>query len=94
VLAWFLLSGRGDKTAPVPEPSDQYTQATTAAAFDDNLPSFWSYRRAIGQSFAELDALLDKHAQHSSEPKSQRAGVLVSVFARSDSQLDDLLGEL
>jgi len=94
VLAFFLLSGGKDKTDPVAEPSDGATQSITATAFDNDLPSLWSYRRAVGQPFAELDTLLDKHAQHSTEPKPQRAGALVSVFARSDSQLEDLLGEL
>jgi len=94
VLAFFLLSGGKDKTDPVAEPPDQYMQATTAAAFDSDLPTLWSYRQAAGQSSAELDALLDKHAQHSTEPKPQRAGVFVSVFARSNSEFEKLLGEL
>jgi len=94
VLTWFLLTGGSDETDPVTEPPDQYMQAAAAAAFDNDLPTLWSYRQAIGQSSAELDALLDKHAQHSSEPKPQRAGAFVSVFARSDSQLEDLLGDL
>jgi len=33
-----------------------------AAAFDDSLPTVWTYRRALAGPQQELDALLDKHA--------------------------------
>src|SRR5439155_3424834 len=33
-----------------------------AAAFDDALPTFWTYQRAFSRSPQDLDALLDKHA--------------------------------
>jgi hypothetical protein len=92
-LIYFLLRG-GPIERPPTAPSDLATQATISAAFDDNLPSLWSYRRAADRSFDELDALLDKHAMHFPGPTPQRAGAFVSAFGRSDSQLEDLLGEL
>jgi|GEM_PF-3043009 hypothetical protein len=92
-LIYFLLRGSPVERPPT-DPSDLRTQATISAAFDDNLPSLWSYRGAADQSFDQLDALLDKHATHFPEPKPQRAGAFVSAFGLSDSQLEDLLGEL
>jgi hypothetical protein len=92
-LIYFLLRG-GPIERPPTEPSDVRTQAAISSAFDDNLPSLWSYRRAASESFDQLDALLDKHAMHFPGPTPQRAGAFVSAFGRSDSQLEDLLGEL
>lgn len=91
VLTFFLVAGP-QKPARFGEQPEFRTEAATAAAFDDHLPSVWSYRRSINQSPAELDALLDKHAHDSLTQKPQRAGAF--VFARSDSQLEDFLGEL
>ena len=91
VLTFFLLAGP-QEPARVGEQLEFRTQAATAAAFDEQLPSVWSYRQSINQSPAELDALLDKHAHDSLTPKSQRAGAF--VFTRSDSEFENLLGEL
>ena len=67
-----------------------------AAAFDDDLPSLWSYREALRESPAAAEALLDQHsaqrAVQPSEEKPERARVY--LFARFPSELDPLPGEL
>ncbi|MCI0357484.1 MAG: hypothetical protein L0211_03240 [Planctomycetaceae bacterium] len=89
-LIYFLLRGVGERQQiNMPESN---TEAPIAAAFDESLPSLWSYRRAADKSLDQLDALLDKHATHSPEPKPQRAGAY--AFALSDSELESLFGEL
>ncbi len=91
VLTYFLLSGLSQPIQR-PELPDFHTEAATAAAFDSQLPSVWSYRQSINQSAAELDALLDKYALDSLTPRPQCAGAF--GFARFDSQLENFLGEL
>jgi hypothetical protein len=96
-VAIYALFRGADGPPTAPAPIDFRTESTTAAAFDAALPSLWSYRRALDRSADDVDALLDRHARDSAEqtPASQRAGVAaMSVFARSDSQLETLLGEL
>jgi hypothetical protein len=95
-LAIYAL-WRSEPPAPAVEPIRFRTESTTAAAFDAALPSLWSYRQALGRSYGDVDQLLDLHGRKPNEqpPSSQRAGVAAaSVFARSDSQLETLLGEL
>ena len=95
-LAIYVL-WRSEPPTPAFDPIRFRTESTTAAAFDAALPSLWSYRQALGRSTGDVDQLLDLHGRNSSElaPSSQRAGVAAaSVFARSDSQLETLLGEL
>jgi hypothetical protein len=93
-LALYLAWRGGNNPITDSEPPGLATQPLTAAAFDPDLPSVWSYRRALSQSADQLDALLDEHAQHApnSTLKPQRAGAF--VLTRSDSQLETLFGEL
>lgn len=71
-------------------------QPLVAAAFDDKLPTLWSYRQALRQSPAAAEALLDQHAAQSivqpSEENPERARVY--LFARFPSELHPLPGEL
>jgi hypothetical protein len=94
VLTFFLLRGNTDPPRP-PHPADEpsaYQQPAITAAFDDALPSLGSYRRALLHSSESLNALLDKHAQNSSQSTPERARAM--VFVRSPSELENLLGEL
>jgi hypothetical protein len=79
---------RGDETIEPPAPD--VSAPAAAAAFDDSLPSFWSYRTALAESPQAVDALLDRHAAGNTESKPGRARVY--FFARYDS--DPLAGEL
>jgi hypothetical protein len=93
VFVFYLL--RGPDLPPAPHTPDQpaaYQQSAIATAFDDSLPSLGSYRRALLSSPESLSALLDKHAHNPSQSTPQRAGAM--VFARSPSELENLLGEL
>jgi hypothetical protein len=87
----MIIWRRGDETIVPPAP-DVSVEATTAAAFDDSLPSFWSYRAALAESPEAVDALLDRHAAGNTELKPGRARVY--FFARYDSDLNPLAGEL
>jgi hypothetical protein len=63
-----------------------------ATAFDADSPSVWSYRKALSQSSESLGELLD---QHSDKTHNSNAGhVHVYAFARLESNINDLLGEL
>jgi hypothetical protein len=89
--AMFLI-GREDGPAIEPELPAAVLAPRLAAAFDQDLPSFWTYRAALAQSPESLESLLDQHALRTPEPKPERARVY--VFARFDPELDDPWGEL
>lgn len=92
VFVFYLL--RGPELPPAPHTPDQpaaYQQPAIATAFDDSLPSLGSYRRALLSSPESLSALLDKHAHKSLQSTPERARAM--VFARSPSELENLLGE-
>ena len=89
-VAAALLLPRIDKHEVV-EPPDGESGAGLASAFDESLPSVWQFRQALHQSPSDLNALLDKHSAHPSEPNPERARVY--VFSRFDSEFDSL-GEL
>src|SRR5688572_25354778 len=59
-LAMALLLWQRSRPVGEAEPSVTFSPLPVAAAFDDSLPSVWAYRRALGRSVQELDALLDK----------------------------------
>jgi hypothetical protein len=46
---------------PIVDQSVEWSPAV-AAAFDDSLPSVWTYQRALQRSAADAELLLDKHA--------------------------------
>jgi hypothetical protein len=56
-------------------------QASLTSAFDDTLPSVWTYRRALERSSLAAEELLDKHAALA--PNSQSPST--PVFVRSPS---------
>jgi hypothetical protein len=64
-------------------------QASLTNAFDDALPSVWTYRRALERSTLAAENLLDKHAALA--PRSHSSST--PVFVRSPSALI-LHGEL
>jgi hypothetical protein len=64
-------------------------QASLTTAFDDTLPSVWTYRRALERSPIAAEDLLDKHAALA--PRSNSSST--PVFVRSPSALI-LHGEL
>jgi len=91
VFVFYLLRGPDQPSVPlVPEPPAAM-QPAIATAFDDSLPSLGSYRRALLTSPESLSALLDKHAHNPSQSTPERARAM--VFARSPSELENLLGE-
>lgn len=63
-----------------------------ARALDSDSPSVWSYRKALTHSSESLAELLDQHSVK--EPSSDAGNVHVHAFARLDSNLNDLFGEL
>jgi hypothetical protein len=90
VAVWLPKSGPRQPLEPV----TGQLQPATAMAFDETLPSVWTYHSALTRRPDSLDALFDKHSTLIREPKPQRAGAFVSVFTPSDPELDELLGEL
>ena len=91
IFTLALLRGPERPPAPLPDEPAAYQQPALATAFDDSLPSLGSYRRLLLSSPESLGTLLDKHAQNHSQSTPQRAGAM--VFARSPSELENLLGE-
>jgi hypothetical protein len=60
IAGWFL---RPEPPAERLTSADSSTlQQPTAAAFDEALPTVWTYRQALIRSPAAAEALLDKHA--------------------------------
>jgi hypothetical protein len=89
-LLAMIFVRRGDEAV---EPLAPHVPvAETAAAFDDTLPSLWTYRTALARSPDAVDALLDRHSAGTTESKPGRARVY--FFARYDSDLNPLAGEL
>ena len=66
LVAASLAAGLILRPAPVVKPELdsplQPLQLPVAAAFDDSLPTVWTYRRALAGRPDELDALFDKHS--------------------------------
>jgi hypothetical protein len=91
VMAAILLRREADPVAKVEVPAE-VQQPLIDSAFDDALPSLWTYRRALARSAEELDALLDKHAGLARESNSQLDQV--RAFARFDAEPYALPGEL
>jgi len=58
-----------------PEPNSPFAplDLPVAAAFDDALPTVWTYRHALDRSPQDLDALLDKHAASASTNNDRTA---------------------
>jgi hypothetical protein len=91
-LAVVVWHGR-EQTPDVPAVTAVPTlDADLAAAFDESIPSLWSYRSGLSQSSHTLDQLLDKYADQSFE--HQPGGAPGSVLARFNSDTNSLLGEL
>ena len=86
----IVLLPRNDHHPPADRPADA-SQSQLASAFDDTLPTLWQYRAALNRSASELDAVLDKHAAHTPEPKPERARVFVFSPLHFDT---DSLGDL
>lgn len=85
IVAW---QGGNQRRAPEPAALD----VNISAAFDESLPSVWTYRRALSKSPYALDVLLDKHSAQTRDGKSVDAPVFALV--RLNSETDSLLGEL
>jgi hypothetical protein len=83
---------RGSHSAPAPIAADPSVQPSLSTAFDDSLPSLWTYRGAVTDPRGDLDALLDKHANRISE--STAAETRANVFVRFDRGTNTLTGEL
>jgi len=82
-----------DFTPPMePEPQQVSHDLLVATAFDSDSPSVWSYRKALTQSSESLGELLDQHSDKKHDSNAGR--VHVHAFARLDSNINDLLGEL
>jgi hypothetical protein len=80
-LAAFVL--RHSDRPVVVESTTDVVEPRIATAFDDALPSVWTYQRALLRSPGDLEALLDRHASHASptEPTPTH------FFIRSDRSL-------
>ena len=65
------------------EPPVLRSQLDVVTAFDEALPTVWTYQRALAHSPQDLEALLDKHA--SVAPSHVRA-VPRHLFIHSDAQ--------
>jgi hypothetical protein len=86
-----VLARRGELPRHV-APPDEFLHPSLANAFDESLPTVWTYRRAVYGSPQEMDDLLDKHASSEHGPASQRLNV--SAFPMSSTNLQSLLGDL
>jgi hypothetical protein len=86
-----ILVQHGQRVSPV-VPPDEILHPPLASAFDESLPTVWTYRRAVFASPQQLDELLDKHASRNTEPPGQR--LQVSAFPMSSTDLESLLGDL
>jgi hypothetical protein len=88
LVAACLAIGLLLRPAPVGKPETESPlpplQVPVAAAFDDALPTVWTYRRALTRSPQELDALLDRHAALAA-PRGARTST--HLFIRFDSEL-------
>jgi len=90
-LVYFLLRGPIDTTPPSLA-VELRTESVASAAFNDELPSVWTFRQTMDRPQAQIEALLDKHTKKHNAPNPQRAGIY--VLSRSDSELEKLWGEL
>lgn len=90
-LAVMLLPRGGGRIAQ-PEPPGAVPGLPLAAAFDDALPTAWSFRRALSRSANDLDGMLDRHA--GSSPESTHEAGQFRFFNSSDTEIHNLLGEL
>lgn len=77
--------GRNQELAPPLAP----LQLPVAVAFDDALPTVWTYNRALSRSARDFESVLDKHAAAA----SAAGGAAPHLFIQSDMQLL-LQGEL
>lgn len=85
-----LVLWRGEEREIEAETPAARFEPVAATAFDEALPSIWSYRSALTRSPEGLDDLLDKHGARTLRPERARA----FVFARFDSELNARFGEL
>jgi hypothetical protein len=94
LIAACLTAGLLLRPAPLGKPEIDAPlaplQLPVAAAFDDALPTVWTYRRALARPPQELEALLDKHAALTAPTGSHTP---THFFIRSDTELF-LNGEL
>jgi hypothetical protein len=79
----IALALRPAATVKPPAINSEPEQVSLTAAFDDALPSVWTYRRALERSTIAAEDLLDKHAALA--PRSQSSST--PVFVRSPSAL-------
>jgi hypothetical protein len=91
VAAMLLLWPRS-RPVREPGPSAILSPLPLAPAFDDSLPSVWMYRRALGHSLHEFDALLDQHAILASQANLD--SLQFHSFTRFDSRMYSQPGEL
>jgi hypothetical protein len=91
VVVAILLRRDREPVIEVEKPLET-VQPRMANAFDDAMPSVWTYRRVLSRSADELTALLDKHAGLTREPNAQF--VQVRAFTRFDTDPHPLPGEL
>ncbi len=68
------------------------TQVQSAIAFDESLPSVWSYRMASKQSGDSLETLLDRHGEKSRT--SQSTGHHIAAFSPFNRVAHLLITEL
>ena len=87
----ILLRQGSDRIADA-EPLDLPYRPPVATAFDDALPTVWTYRRALGRSPQELDALLDRHA--TLNPPTSPELARIHAFTHFDNQPQPFPGEL
>ena len=80
LIAFVMRPASNIKLPNVPVAPEQ---VSLSPAFDDMLPSVWTYRRALERSPLAAEDLLDKHAALA--PRSQSSST--PVFVRSPSAL-------
>lgn len=89
IAAALWLRRDGDRTIQ-PEFASNLSQPAPASAFDDSLPSVWSYRSALTSPSA-LEPLLDKHSSRpSAESNPEQTRGFVPVTMNLNSQLGEL----
>jgi hypothetical protein len=87
-----IVLWRGETSPIQPNERMEQLELELSAAFDQSLPTVWSYQRALMRSPQAIEGLLDAHSIRSLQPR--RDSTPPVVLARFVFRTDSLIGEL
>jgi hypothetical protein len=90
LAAVVIWRGRGPRVES--DPQTMPVESLLAASLDPGAPSAWAYRSALVSSPVSVESLLDQHSAHGRAAKPVKLNV--NAFARLDSDMNKLFGEL